>query len=73
MSAVGDCQWCPCADDCGAEAGRPVADCPVRSGAEPTNRDILRLLVAMQTGINQRFAQVMLLLNRHQHLPGVSR
>jgi hypothetical protein len=69
------CQWCEFADDCGVlnSGSAGPEHCPIASlehgGREPTVRDVIVLLTALQTGINQRFAQVMLLINRHEHNP----
>ena len=66
------CAWCSSGDLCGVDAGRPVCDCPVAKverSEEPSNADIVRLLSALMTGVNQRFAQIMLLINHHMHKP----
>ncbi len=69
------CQWCAFADDCGVLGSGTTGPehCPVASledgGREPTVRDVIALLTALQTGINQRFAQVMLLIGQHEHKP----
>ncbi len=67
------CAWCHFADDCGVQDGRAPEHCPIAalSGErEPTMRDVIALLTALQAGVNQRFAQIMLLIERHMHKPG---
>lgn len=66
------CAWCSCGDVCGFE-DQPVENCPVRTiddGKEPTNADVVRLIGILMTGVNQRFAQVMRLIDWHGHKPG---
>ena len=68
------CDFCACGDLCGVDENGALAGCPVAmadDGGEPTNRDVMRLITALMAGINQRFAQVMILIDRHHaHHPG---